>query len=217
MKMPKPMPERPSTGSNRVDGKGIGPRTDHGVGPTGRGRKRSAKLGVKRYHDTKFARWMEHARRVITLYGDEIMAGSMEDIVRAINDYIPDPGDCISYKSWERWVTRDNQAGSDDSEARGEDDEILDEFRRLHQGAMYERERRLVRNIMDCSGPLCGQWQRYAFLLERRYRERWGRNERITHDGNLDIAGVLQRAREAAEEETLAAENDIQEGYNHDQ
>ena len=88
----------------------------------------------------------------------------------------------VSETTFYRWKQRGERS------KRGKYREFWEALKR----AESEAEQVLVRRILAASNDT---WQAAAWMLERRYPERWGRKDRVKHETDLGdaLAQVLER------------------------
>lgn len=74
------------------------------------------------------------------------------------------------------WVARGEAADAPES------DDLYVQFARAVRKAEAELERRLLNDMRGAQGRR-GEYNRYAWVLERRFPTRWGSKQRIEHTG----------------------------------
>ena len=80
----------------------------------------------------------------------------------------------ISYQTYRNWMERGEKAG------RGEFFEFFEETTRV----MAEAELKMFQDIKDAAEGENGDWKAKAFIMERRWPERYGKHETIKADVN---------------------------------
>lgn len=90
----------------------------------------------------------------------------------------------ISYPTMRRWV---QQAARDEDDGIEEKDSIFLQFRKILETATAEAETSLVKMISGTPDD----WRAQAFILERRHRERWGKQETTVNQVNVVISDQL--------------------------
>lgn len=105
----------------------------------------------------------------------------------------------VSYRSFRNWVLRGQRAIGNKALFKRRKEQIYIQFVQDIQKAEAQAETVLIRRVRDASKEPT-RWQAAAWLLERRYPERYGRRDRVAMEHSGDQENPIPLEVSVAEE-----------------